>query len=310
MNKPITLSQAIDGYLLYASARRLSAHTIADYTNTFRKFQESLADDPPLATISADRIRAFLAAQTGVSKKTLLNYHTGLSALWTWALREDLVDGHIMRCIDRPRPEKRAIAPFTRDEVEALLEACNYSRAYTRPGQRQCRNTRPTALRDRAILLLLLDTGIRASELCGLSINNVHLKERRILVIGKGDKERSLRLSARTAQALWRYLNQRPDPPGNTTCLFLSEVGNPISRYALGRLISRLGRRAAIPNAHPHRFRHTFAIQFLRNGGNGYALQELLGHSTMEMVQVYLKLAQQDLDESHNRASPVDNWNL
>jgi integrase len=68
--------------------------------------------------------------------------------------------------------------------------------------------------------------------------------------------------------------------------------------------------RAGVPDAHPHRFRHTFAVQFLKNGGNGYVLQSLLGHSTMEMVKTYLKLAQQDLDDGHHRASPVDNWGL
>jgi integrase/recombinase XerD len=115
---------------------------------------------------------------------------------------------------------------------------------------------------------------------------------------------------ARTAQAIWRYLSHQPAPRGNHHRLFLAEDGTPISRYALGRLISRLGTRAGVPGAHPHRFRHTFAIQLLRNAGNGYVLQTLLGHSTMEMVKVYLELAQQDLDESHNRASPVDNWGL
>ncbi len=212
--------------------------------------------------------------------------------------------------VDRPRPEQRAIVPFSRGDVEAMLEACGYTRSYVRPGKRECRNRRPTAARDRAIILMLLDTGMRASELVGLDMDQLDQKNRRIVVEGKGAKERILKTSPRTAQASWRYMSQRPEPRGTTTRVFLAEDGSPISRHALRRVIGRIGERAGVKDAHPHRFRHTFAIEFLRNGGNGYVLQSLLGHSTMEMVRRYLKLAQQDLDDNHNRASPVDNWGL
>ena len=83
-----------------------------------------------------------------------------------------------------------------------------------------------------------------------------------------------------------------------------------LSRYGLGRLIGRLGQRSGVRDAYPHRFRHTFAINFLRNGGNIYVLQEILGHSTLEMVRRYVKLAERDLASGHQLASPVANWNL
>ena len=81
MHNQITFSQALEGYLLYADARRLSPHTIADYTNTFRKFQIFLDDDPPINSITPDQVRSFFASLNHLSKKTLLNYHVGLSAL-------------------------------------------------------------------------------------------------------------------------------------------------------------------------------------------------------------------------------------
>jgi integrase/recombinase XerD len=178
MNNPITFSQALEGYLLYADASRLSPHTIADYTNTFRKFQDFLSDDPPINEITVDQVRQFMAAQDHISKKTLLNYHTGLSALWTWATEEELVEHHIIKRVPRPDPEKPAIKPYTRDDVEAMLAACKSTRRYVLPSKNVCHRSRPTAHRDKAIILVLVDTGIRASELCKITIADEDLPDR------------------------------------------------------------------------------------------------------------------------------------
>jgi site-specific recombinase XerD len=326
----LTLSQALEGFLLEKRAQHLSPHTIADYTNAFRKLQHWLASagrdaDPPIAAITADQVRAFLAElgtvpqpMPGVakreprplSKKTVLNIHTALSALWTWAVREDLADRHILRDIPRPRPEQRAIVPLTRAQIRDLLDACDRSRPYARPGKRTSDHGRPTALRDRAILLLLVDTGLRASELCGLRLHDVDVKAPRVKVLGKGSKERLLPLSPRTAKAIWKHLAS--DRPGATLGdpLFLSRDGYALTPSALLQLIRRLGDRAGVDHCHPHRFRHTFATEFLRNGGNVYALQAMLGHSTLEMVRRYLALVQTDIDQAHRTASPVSNWRL
>lgn len=76
----------------------------------------------------------------------------------------------------------------------------------------------------------------------------------------------------------------------------------------VNKSLKALGLKAGVKGVHPHRFRHTFAIQYLRNGGDPYTLQKMLGHSTLDMVKRYLSLAQIDLDKAHKRASPVDNW--
>jgi len=306
----ITLSQAIEGYFLAAHARRLSRHTMRDYDTTFRRFEAFLEDDPPLAEIGAAEVTEFLASLDHLSDKTLLNYHTGLAALWTWAVKEGIVDGHVVRKVERPRPEQREIVPYSLSEVKAMLEACDRSRDYARPGKRRCNHARPTALRDRAIILLLLDTGLRASELCNLRAGELDLKNRGLVVMGKGDKERTVRISPRTAQATWRYLSTRDGAQGPNAYLFTSKEGLPMSRHTLRRMVTRAGRRAGVRGANVHRFRHTFAIQLLRNGGNIYALQRLLGHSSLEMVQRYLAIAQADIENAHQEASPVMNWGL
>jgi site-specific recombinase XerD len=145
----ITFSKAVEGYTLYAQARRLSPHTIADYANTFVKFANSLGGDTPFADIAADHVRHFLATQP-VPKKTALNYHAGLSALWRWAVSEGYVSHNIVRSVTPPKPEERAVEPFTEDDVKAMLSVLDQSRAYARPGQGECNHTIVTGLRNRA----------------------------------------------------------------------------------------------------------------------------------------------------------------
>ena len=310
----ISLSQAIEGYELAAYARRLSKRTLADYGNTFRKLFLYLGEDPPIGEITRGQLQGFLAAQDSVGAKTLLNYHTGLSALWRWAAGEGLVDRNMVREIEPPRPELRAIEPYSEGDVQAMLQALARSRRYKRP-----RDGSPTnhgidevvTARNRAIVLLLLDSGLRASELCGLRMADVDLRNRKLKVLGKGSKERILRFSATTGTALWRYLASKEKDgkvPGRP--LFTTIEDRPLTRDNLYHTMQRIGERAGVAMANVHRFRHTFAIQYLRNGGNPYALQMGLGHSTMEMTKRYLAIAQADLETDHRVASPVANWRL
>jgi site-specific recombinase XerD len=168
----------------------------------------------------------------------------------------------------------------------------------------------PHTKRNKAIILTLLDTGIRASELCSIKVIDLDFKNKQITVNGKGDKERVLEISSRTAQLIWRYLITRSSELPDKAPLFAGDFDLPLTRSGLLQLIKRIGKRAGVPNAHPHRFRHTFAINFLRNGGNIYALQELLGHSSLDMVKHYLALSNQDCAAVHRMASPVANWGL
>jgi integrase/recombinase XerD len=310
VNQSVSLSQAIEGYFITAHARRLSPHTLNDYDNTYRRFEQFLGRDPPLADIRPADIRAFLNSLNGLSAKTLRNYHTGLSALWTWAVKERLVHQHVLREVTPPRPEQPEIVPYTEADIKAMIAACERSQSYSRPGKRRCSNERPSAQRDRAILLLLLDTGMRASELCGLRRHHADLHNLRVLVMGKGRKQRLLPICPQTAQGLWRYLATRDGAEPDTAYLFTSREGAAMSRHTLRRLIARLGQRAGVPGANVHRFRHTFAIMFLRNGGQVFALQRMLGHTTLEMVNRYLAIAQADVEQAHRDASPVANWLL
>ena len=308
MNTTITFSQAVEGYTLAAHSRRLSEYTLLDYHNTFRKFQAFLNGDPPLDFISKQQVETFLSIQN-VSKKTLLNYHVGLSALWTWAVNEGIAKTHTLHQVERAKPEKRSINPYSMTDVRSMLAVLQHSRSYNRLGKKESMHSLPNAERNRMIILILLDTGIRASELCELRIHQVDVRNNRITVFGKGSKERTLPFSSRTGQAIWRYLATRNDAAAGDF-LVVSQLDRPFERDELRWTLTRIGNRAGVGGVNVHRFRHTFAITYLRNGGDPWSLQMMLGHSTMEMVKNYLALAQADLEKNHKIASPVDNWRL
>ena len=176
---------------------------MADYNNTFRKLQRYLGDDRPIGEIGTEVIRGFLAAHGHLSKKTVLNYHTGLSALWQWAADEGLVA--------RPRPEKRAV---------------ERSRPHQRNVQREMTYRLNTAAWNKALLLVLLDTGVRAEELCKAQMEDLDLRNLKLKVMGKGAKERILQISASTGQAVWRYLAMRSkEDKRPRRSLFVSSFG-------------------------------------------------------------------------------------
>jgi site-specific recombinase XerD len=288
------LSIAVEGWLLTCSARSFSPNTIDGYGRTLRKFIKFLGDDPPIRSITTKHIEAFLIAQP-VSRTSKLDYYVGLSSLWTWALKEGLVNSHQVRALERPKADTRQVEPYTEAEIKHLVHEASGSSLYN--------------LKMRATLMLLLDTGLRASEVCSLTIGNLHLKEGHALVMGKGNKERQVEFGPRTGQAIWKYLASRGNLQPNDRFL-ISRTGKHLDRDELAHRLQSLGRRAGVEHCHPHRFRHTFAVMFLRNGGSSLALQRLLGHSTMEMVRIYVKLSEVDLQQAHRRASPVENLRL
>lgn len=302
------LSQVIEGYTLDARARRLSPATISNYGFAFDKLTAQVGDGVDFAAITANDVRALMASQSHLSAKSLLNLHACLSALWVWAVREGLAPVNVVRAIPQPKPELHPVEPFTRAEVAAMLKAVERGPVYSRPGKADCSNVLPLAARNRAIILLLLDTGVRASECATLKTADVSLTIGRVTVMGKGAKERTIPFSARTGQALWRYHTERPE--SNEPYFFLTAAGGPLDRGDLMHLVQRIGQRAGVEGAHPHRFRHTFAITFLRNGGNVYVLQQLLGHTSLDMCRRYLHIVEADTEAAHKQASPVANWRL
>jgi site-specific recombinase XerD len=224
--------------------------------------------------------------------------YTSLSSFFNWAIREELIASSPMKNVPRPRVPKFIPDSFSETEIRALLTACKQL-------------PEKSALRATAIILVLLDTGMRLNELLSMRLPNLDLEAGRAKIFGKGTKERFVYFGKSTKRALWRYMSlARAEPVLGAENVFLSEDGRPITQRYLAHILAKVSKWGGVQKVHPHRFRRTAAIQFLRNGGNIFALQKLLGHETLDMVWHYVELASDDVATAHQQASPVDGWRL
>ena len=304
------LSAVIDGYWL-DRRRELSPNTVANYRQFF-KYLIAFTGDAEFSEITTRDIRRFLehlSMERNYSKRSIHDAWIPLSSLWTWAEIE-LGTPHIIRGqIAVPSFPDSIIEPFTKDEIRALLMAAEYSKPRKTRTGKTTQSQRPTADRDRAILLVLIDTGIRASELCNLMLHDYDDQRGRLHIQhGKGDKPRAVYLGDRARKSIWRYLaERRPKAVGS---LFATKTGAPIERNNLRSTLQGIAKLAGVQDLTVHKFRHTFAITFLRNGGNVAELQRILGHTTIQMSLHYARLADVDIEAAGKSYSPADNWRL
>jgi integrase/recombinase XerD len=164
------------------------------------------------------------------------------------------------------------------------------------------------------VILILLDAGLRVSELTSLTLKDVRLAEGILKVSGKGKKERLIPIGKASQRILWNYINRyRPEPAKpRYDLVFLTKDGWPLTKNRVQKMMMKYGKKADIKGVRysPHTLRHTGAVMFLRNGGDVFNLQRLLGHSSLEMARHYCELADVDVKRAHSIASPVDNLNL
>lgn len=226
---------------------------------------------------------------------TAATYYGRLRSFFNFLVDEGVLESSPLATMKAPVDRPDQIQPFTLEQVTALMNAAKRSRH---------------PKRDFALISFMLDTGVRASEVCSIRMSDVDISGRRVRVLGKGNKERSVYFGASTTKALWAYL--REEDRGDDSPLFMSDRGtharDAMTRSGLLQLMERLGKAARIDAARcsPHTCRHTFAVEFLRNGGNLFTLQQLLGHTGLKQTQRYVALAQADMEKQHRAYSPVD----
>lgn len=293
------LVKLLKSYLIAGTIEGKSPKTLKGYCQTISCFVKSdVAQVSDVHYITAQHIRLFLLSiqQKGVTAFTVSAYYRSLHTFFNWLVAEGFIDQNPMHNIKPPKVPKMVIKPFSAQDIEHLLLLCSGNTFLD--------------TRNRAIILLFLDTGLRLDELSCIGLNSINFDQETIKVMGKGAKERIVRMGKTTQKALLKYLLMRED---NYPCLWLTEERKPLKRAGVQIAIKRLCHRAEITDAKPgpHSFRHTAAIACLRNGMDIFTLQEMLGHETLEMTRRYTRsLGADDVIRAHRTASPVDKMKL
>jgi len=253
-------------------------------------------------------------APAHLSRSSLRNHWKALRSYFSWAQSRKHIKDNPTALLECPEESEAVIDPLTENEIKRLLAAAAEP-TLCKPGNRKpFMMTRRTALRDVPLIGVLLETGIRAGELCRLNKGDVNLESSTIHVAAYGSnrktKERIIPITVRTMDALNYYMDMERSNAGDLEPLFLPTRGERLTSDAVRSLFAELGTKAEIKHLHPHRLRHTFATQFLRNGGGELSLQEILGHSDLNMVKRYAQIAEADIAVAQKKFSPVVGWDL
>lgn len=310
-------SDAIQGFTLYIKSGVYSpayVPTITGYINYMCKW----LGDPDLDTITLqDWQQYFVHLRTDYKPKringdtsplaeaSIDNHWKIIRSFYNWAVDTQLLSSQRPDLkLARPKYQSPQVQPFTPDEIKKLIVSSTQTDVVKSNGRRY-KIKRPNGDRDLSIIMMLLDTGLRVGELSRLAIGDVNLDNGEVYVrpfrSGQKTKSRTVYLGAKSRQAVWKYIAKRQAQNKLDQPLF------ELRGSSIRLLLRAIGKNAGIANVHPHRFRHTFAIMYLRNRGDVFTLKRLLGHSTMDMVTRYLNIVQSDLQDAHKYASPVDN---
>jgi site-specific recombinase XerD len=244
-------------------------------------------------------LRAYLAwlDQNDYARRTIARKVSALRRYFRWAQRRGLVDTDPTLGLQAPPRDGRLPRVLRRDELEVILDD-------PRPGT--AGDPEPRRLRDDAVLELLYGSGLRVSELCGLTTGSLDLTAALARVLGKGAKERIVPLSAPSVEAVRAWLDrgrsELADPAHAGERIFVNLAGRPLTPRDVRRILDR---RAPSPT-HPHALRHTFATHLLDGGADLREVQELLGHADLGSTQIYTHVSKERLrrvlHDTHPRA--------
>jgi site-specific recombinase XerD len=264
-------------FLRHLRAEGRSANTLRLYGQAVRFFSRWLESEGRIATLSElnrAAIREWLAVLSDTHEPgTVKVRYRGLYRFCVWLVEEGELSANPMANLSAPTLKMKPVPVVTDDQLGALLKACSGREFADR--------------RDEALIRLLLDCGVRISEACGLRVDDLDLDQGMAIVKGKGNKVRPVYFSARTTRALDRYVRMRTHHRwAHLDALFLTQRGALSSDTPRDRVKYR-GELAGIEDLHPHRFRHTFAHDFLMSGGQERDLKRLAGWSSDVMLERY-----------------------
>jgi site-specific recombinase XerD len=316
------LVRAFACHLIAVQAQNASPKTLLLYDGRHKQFLTFLLQQGLTPPFHLDDLNAANVRRAAIWIRERSRGHRGgesaaralVSTLKTtsaWLADEEYIEADLVARVKRPRVNAIARTPFSRDEVRELRHAALDSRH---------------AARDTAIICLLLDTGMRVGGLCSILLDDLSLRDRRVVLRLKGGREHVLyfgsanaRDGGRAVRVLKQYLSDRAElvrrwddrgkPGRHRGYLFLGFDGWPLTPPGVRAILSRLAAESGLPHVFPHRFRHTMATNYLvEHPGDETGLRGILGHLSDDMYRVYAHLAHEIIAQRAGRAALSESW--
>jgi len=290
--KTLNLLASFENFLLASQLEGKRPKTIQWYKEAILPFLKFCQDE-----VTPEKIERYSAQlfNKGLSPASIDNRLRAIRAFLNFLAREGYTEENFAKYVRKVKLPKQYPYVLTDEQVTALLKACNRK---TWEGQRNY-----------TMLILFLDTGLRLSELINLTISDLNMNKRSMLIRnGKGGKDREVYLGKTALKELAKWLSIRGHFAYEDR-LFLTRQGEPLKKRHVETILERLAKKAGLTGVRvsPHTLRHTFATNFIRNGGDVFSLQRILGHASIETCMIYVHLGGRQLQEAMLRFSPVDN---
>jgi integrase/recombinase XerC len=283
----------IDNFLRYLDLQKgASAHTLRAYRKDLEAFAEYVKKEPE--DIEMIDVRGFVARQIkdGLNKTTAGRRLAAIRSFLKYLYREGYIKANPARLVSTPKAGKLLPKFLTVDDTFSLIE--------------QPRGIGFLQVRDRAILELLYSSGLRVSEIAGLTMEDINTKEGLIKVKGKGKKERILPVGSKAVDAIKSYLVEKLLLKRRNKSVFLNNRGEKLSERGIRRIVVKYAKLTGITESiGPHTLRHTFASHLLQSGADLRVIQELLGHSSLSTTQKYTHLDITHLMDIYDKAHPL-----
>jgi integrase/recombinase XerC len=298
-----TLQEIFDEYIKHylEAEKNASSYTIRNYKNDLLDFLYFLKKKKidPLDETKIDRhvLRDYLSELAGrkIAKASIARKLSAIRSFFRYLVREEIIAKNPIEQVSSPKLDRRLPSFLTQEEMEKLLNAPDLST--------------PLGQRDRALLELLYASGLRVSELVGLTLEQIDLESNEIRVWGKGSKERVVLMGQPAAEALKDYIKEgraRLRGEKKSKALFLDRYGQKLTERSVQRLLNQYAKKAGIgKRVHPHLLRHTFATHLLDGGADLRVVQELLGHARLTSTQIYTHVTKGQARKVYLAAHPL-----
>ncbi|WZL73091.1 tyrosine-type recombinase/integrase [Clostridiaceae bacterium 35-E11] len=307
----LTIEKAIDLFLVDRELKGNTEKTLKNYRQFLGYFVDYIGANKRVDELILGDLKGYhlylmkkpkyeghpfkVNSDKGISKVSIQTYLRTLRVFIYYLFEEGYTTENLGHKFKLPKAPKKTVDILSDEEIDKLLNAITENSEFQ--------------VRNKCMIVLMLDSGLRRNEVLDLEYDKVHISQNIIKVFGKGQKERLVPIGLYTKKLLLKYIQMyRPISEYPTKKLFLDQNKRPMTENAIKMIFTRLRKKTNIDRLHPHMLRHTFATRYLIHGGDIFSLQQILGHTSLEMVRRYSHVASSYLISNHKRLSPLDNF--